>query len=56
MDDKEDQTSKLVSFDVNIEKINDEDSETLENDFDDNMVLSKKKKINQKKLEYLFFY
>ena len=56
MDNKEDHTSKLASFDINIEKINDDDSEALENDFDDHMVLSKKKKINQKKLEYLFFY
>ena len=53
MDNKKDRVSKLLSFDVIIEKRKKENSEIFENDFDDNIFVTKHKKTKPKKI--IFF-
>jgi len=55
MDSKEEKVSKLLSFDVNIEKRKEDNSEIFKNEFDDNIFVVKHKKTKPKKI-YLFFY
>ena len=54
MDNKEENVSKLLSFDVNIDRRKEDNSEMI-NDFDDDIFLIKNRKNKQKKI-YLFFY
>ncbi len=53
MNNKEERVSKLVSFDVNIEKRKEDNSEILKNDFDDDIFLIKHKKTKPKKIIFL---
>ena len=50
MDNKEDKTAELLCFDVNINKIDEDESETLENEFDDPFLLKINKKNKSKKI------
>jgi len=53
MDNKEEKVSKLLSYDVNIEKRKEDNPKTLKNDFDDDVFLIKHKKTKPKKI--IFF-
>ena len=59
MDNKKDGVSKLLSFDVIIEKRKKENSEIFENDFDDNIYMVKHKKPKPKNnnwINYFYYY
>jgi len=53
MDHREEKVSKLLSFDVNIEKRKEDNSEIFKNDFDDDIFLIKHKKTRPKKLIFI---
>ena len=53
MDNKEEKVSKLLSYDVNIEKRKEDNPKTLKNDFGDDVFLIKHKKTKPKKI--IFF-
>jgi len=53
MDNKEEKVSKLLSFDVNIEKRKEDNSEIFKNEFDDNIFVVKHKKTKPKKIYFI---
>ena len=53
MDNKEEKVSKLVSYDVNIEKRKEDNPEILTNDFDDDIFFIKHKKTKPKKILFI---
>ena len=53
MDHRKEKVSKLLSFDVNIEKRKEDNSEIFKNDFDDDIFLIKHKKTRPKKLIFI---
>ena len=54
MDDKEEKVSKLLSFDVNIEKRKEDSPEIFKNDFDEHIFVMRHKKTNTKKIFSIF--
>ena len=53
MNNKEERVSKLLSFDVNIEKSKENNPEILRNDFDEDIFFIKHKKTKPKKILFI---